>query len=58
MGVRVTGRRAERLRPVIALLRAIGCVLFPIGLFWVAVDSQRRSLQDMLFGSRVVYTRP
>ena len=58
MGLRVVGRRSSRLRPVIALLRAVACVVFPVGLLWVAVDRQRRSLQDLLFGSRVIYARP
>lgn len=58
MGLRVTGLRGQRLSPVIALLRAGGYVLFPVGLLWVAVDSQRRSLQDIVFGSRAVYVRP
>ena len=58
MGLRVVGRRSRRLGPVVALLRAVACVVFPIGLLWVAVDKQRRSLQDLLFGSRVIYARP
>ena len=58
MGLRVVGRRSPRLPPVVALLRAVACVVFPIGLLWVAVDAQRRSLQDLLFGSRVIYARP
>jgi uncharacterized RDD family membrane protein YckC len=58
MGLRVVGRRSPRLPPAVALLRAIACVVFPIGLLWVAVDAQRRSLQDLLFGSRVIYARP
>jgi len=55
MGLRVVGRRGDRVAPLIALLRAIACVVFPIGLLWVAVDKQRRSLQDIVFRSRVVY---
>lgn len=58
MGLRVVGRRRDRLRFLVALLRAVACVLFPVGLLWVAVDRQRRSLQDIAFGSRVVYARP
>jgi uncharacterized RDD family membrane protein YckC len=58
MGLKVVGRRTTRLKPVTALLRAIACVVFPLGLAWVAVDAQRRSLQDIVFGSRVVYVRP
>lgn len=57
MGLRVVGRRSERLKPVVALLRAVAYVLFPVGLLWVAVDARRRSLQDIVLGSRVVYAR-
>jgi uncharacterized RDD family membrane protein YckC len=42
----------------VGLLRAIGCVLFPIGLLWVVIDRQRRSLLDIVFRTRVVYSRP
>ncbi len=55
MGVQVVGRGAGRLRPVTALLRALACVVFPIGLAWVVVDQHRRSVQDVLLGTRVVY---
>ena len=58
MGLRVVGRRSDRLRLLVGLLRAITCVLFPFGLLWVAVDRQRRSLHDIVFGSRVIYARP
>lgn len=58
LGVRVVGRRAEQLRLPVATLRAAACVLFPIGLLWVAVDRQRRSVQDIALGSRVLYDRP
>jgi len=55
MGLRVKGRKSERLPGVVALLRAVACVVFPVGLAWVAVDPQRRSVQDLIFRSRVVY---
>lgn len=55
MGLRVTGRRGARLAPAIALIRAVACVLFPVGLLWVVVDRRRRSLQDIVLGSRVSY---
>ena len=58
MGLRVVGRRSQRVSLLVGLLRAIGCVLFPIGLLWVMVDSRRRSLQDIVFRTRVVYSRP
>jgi uncharacterized RDD family membrane protein YckC len=57
MGLRVVGRRSDRLRPAIAVLRAVACVLFPIGLAWVAVDRRRRSVQDIVLGTRVIYVR-
>ena len=58
MGLRVVGRRGGRVHPLAALLRAIGCVVFPIGLPWVVVDKRRRSLHDIVFRTRVVYSRP
>ncbi|SBS72721.1 RDD domain containing protein [uncultured Mycobacterium sp.] len=58
LGVRVIDRHAKPLRIAVAALRAVACVLFPVGLLWVAVDPQRRSAQDMVLGSRVVYDRP
>ena len=58
MGTQVVGRTATRIKPVVALLRALACVIFPIGLAWVVVDSRRRSLQDIVLGTRVNYRRP
>lgn len=58
MGLRVVGRRSPRVGLPVGLLRAVGCVLFPIGLLWVVVDRRRRSLQDIVFRTRVVYSRP
>lgn len=58
MGLRVIGRRGVRLPVVIAVIRAAACVVFPIGLAWVAVDKRRRSVQDVVLGTRVVYVSP
>jgi uncharacterized RDD family membrane protein YckC len=58
MGLRVVGGRSHRLRAPVAVLRAIGCVVFPIGLLWVMIDRRRRSWQDIVFRTRVVYSRP
>jgi uncharacterized RDD family membrane protein YckC len=55
LGLRVVGWRGRRLRPVGALLRAVLCVLFPIGLFWIALSRENRSLQDVLLRTSVVY---
>ena len=57
MGLRVVGRRSPRVSLLVGLLRATCCVLFPIGLLWVAVDRQRRSLQDIVFRTRVIYSK-
>ena len=59
MGLRVVGRRSQRVSLLVGLLRAVGCVFFPIGLLWVVIDSRRRSLQDIVLRARrVVYSRP
>ncbi|MBM9478105.1 RDD family protein [Nakamurella flavida] len=57
MGTRL---RAKGGRPgwVTACLRAGLCAVFPIGLLWVVVDRDRRSLQDRLLGTSVVYDEP
>jgi uncharacterized RDD family membrane protein YckC len=55
MGLEVVNRRGARLGPVRALVRAVLCTVFPIGLLWVAVDSRRRSAQDIVLRSRVIY---
>ena len=57
MGLRVVGRRSPRVSLLVGLLRALCCVLFPIGLLWVVVDRQRRSLQDIVFRTRVIYSK-
>ncbi|MET0998429.1 MAG: RDD family protein [Marmoricola sp.] len=55
MGLRVVGRRGGRVRPLVALARAVLCVMFPIGLLWCVVSPQERSLQDVLLRTSVVY---
>ncbi|AQA05014.1 hypothetical protein BVC93_24345 [Mycobacterium sp. MS1601] len=57
MGLRVVNAGAETLRWSVAVLRALACVAFPFGLVWVVLDRDRRSLQDIVFGSRVIYNR-
>jgi len=54
MAVRLVSRRG-RLRWVQSVARAFLCTIFPIGLLWVAVDRRRRSLQDILLRTSVVY---
>ena len=55
MGLRVVGRRGRKLRPVLAFLRACFCAVFPIGLFWCVLSRKRRSVQDTVLRTSVVY---
>jgi uncharacterized RDD family membrane protein YckC len=55
MGLRVVNGRGRRMRPWTAVLRAGFCVLFPIGLFWVVVSPQNRSVQDVVLRTQVRY---
>ncbi|MGD9985440.1 RDD family protein [Pseudonocardia sp.] len=48
----VTGAHLGWLR---AGLRAVLCVVFPLGLLWAVLGRRRRSLQDLLTGTVVVY---
>jgi uncharacterized RDD family membrane protein YckC len=55
MGLRVVGRRGDSVWPPVALLRAVLSVGFPIGLLWCGVNGSRRSLQDVLLRTAVIY---
>lgn len=55
MGLRVVGHRGTSLRLPGALVRAVFCALFPIGLLWVAVSRENRSVQDLVLRTSVVY---
>ena len=55
MALRVVGSRGQRLRPHIAVLRAVFCVLFPLGLLLCAGGSKHRSLQDLVLRTAVIY---
>jgi uncharacterized RDD family membrane protein YckC len=55
MALRVVNFRGRRLRWAGAFLRAVACALFPIGLLWVAVSRENRSVQDVLLRTSVVY---
>ena len=55
MGLRVVDRSDHRLLgPARALLRAVLCAFFPIGILW-CVGPAHRSVQDIATGSSVVY---
>ena len=55
MGVRVVDRRGRTHGVLLAIGRAALYVVFPLGLLWCAVGRSRRSVQDLLLGTRVVY---
>jgi len=55
LGLRVVDHAGGRLPLAGALLRALVCGLVPIGLLWCAVSREKRSLQDALLRTRVVY---
>jgi uncharacterized RDD family membrane protein YckC len=55
MGLRVLGRRGRRVRFLAAFLRALLCTVFPVGLLWCAVSASRRSVQDLVVRTTVVY---
>jgi hypothetical protein len=55
LGLRVLTARHLKLGWARAALRATLCLLFPPGLLWAAITRRRRSLQDALLLSEVVY---
>lgn len=55
LGLRVVSPRLARLHWSRCLLRAVLCAVFPIGLFWVALSRDNRSVQDLLVRTAVVY---
>ncbi len=58
MGLRLVSRKGKpRVRLPVALIRALICVFFSVGLLWVIVDPRRRSVADLVVRTRVVYSR-
>ncbi len=55
MGLRVVGVRGRRLRWSGSFVRSLFSVGFPIGILWVAVSRENRSVQDVLLRTSVVY---
>ncbi|UNO44390.1 RDD family protein [Streptomyces sp. MST-110588] len=55
MGLRVVHRSGRQLGPGRALLRAVLCVMFPLGLLWVPLSRRDASVADVLAQSAVVY---
>lgn len=57
MGLRLVTTKGNRVRFAVALVRAVTCVFFPVGLFWSAVSKNRKSVQDIIFRTKAVYSR-
>jgi uncharacterized RDD family membrane protein YckC len=55
LGLRVLSAGGDPLGWARAGLRAVLCVMFPPGLLWVVFSRRRRSVQDILVRSAVVY---
>jgi uncharacterized RDD family membrane protein YckC len=55
LGLRVLSLQGGLLGWTRSFLRALACVLWPVGLLWSGVSPARSSLQDILFRSIVVY---
>ncbi len=55
LGLRVVSLRGRLLGWTRAFVRAVFCVFFPVGLFWVLFSPSRRSLQDIALRSMVIY---
>ena len=55
LGLRVTDDHGERLGWGRCAVRAVLCTIFPIGLVWVLVSGENRSVQDLLLRTSVVY---
>jgi len=55
LGLRVADDRGARLRWGRSVVRAVLCTFAPIGLLWVMVSRENRSVQDFLLRTSVLY---
>jgi len=55
MGITVVSAQRSRIGLLRAGVRALLYALFPLGLLWCAVSAERRSLQDVVLRTHVVY---
>jgi uncharacterized RDD family membrane protein YckC len=55
MGLRVVSGRYELIGWIRSVLRAVVCVLWPVGLLWCGISRTRRSVADLVMGTVVVY---
>ena len=55
LGLRVVDSQGRRLRPLVAVARALLCVYLPVVLLWVVISPENRSGADVLLRSSVIY---
>lgn len=55
LGLRVLSRHGKIPGWALAFVRAVLCLFFPVGLFWVVLSPERRSIQDVMLRTVVVY---
>lgn len=55
LGVSLVTSSGGRVSAIVATLRALLYVLFPIGLLWCSISSNQRSVQDIVLRTAVVY---
>jgi uncharacterized RDD family membrane protein YckC len=55
MGLRVVTKDGSPPALWRSAVRALLYLIFPLGLFWAAVSSRQRSVQDLLVGTRVIH---
>jgi uncharacterized RDD family membrane protein YckC len=55
MGLRLVDRHGRHIHLPRSILRAVTCVLFPLGLFWSAVSRRNASVHDLVFRTSVIY---
>lgn len=54
MGLRVVNHVGDNPRLAAAALRAVFCIAFPVGLLWVLVSHENRSVQDLVLRTSVI----
>jgi uncharacterized RDD family membrane protein YckC len=55
MGLRVVDHQGRRPNLATALVRAALYGIFPLGLLWVGISGENRSLQDLILRTSVIY---
>ena len=55
LGLRVVGAGGSQLHWGRCVVRAVLCAVFPLGLFWVPLSRDDRSVQDLLLRTSVVH---